>query len=143
MTAIQSLTVILARLVFGLLAACFLGFIGFFVGWAISPGGAAISTPVLISTIGVVAGLGGFGGWLKPDAARLVIFLSLCVALMGGVAGSWLSFFYGEMFQPERSFEWTSPQAPRMVVTIVGAGVGANILPLLFYLYRLWRYREE
>jgi hypothetical protein len=87
--------------------------------------------------------LGGFGGWLNPDVARPVIFLGLGVALLSGLAGAWLSFYYGGIFQPEKSFEWTSPQAPRLVVTVVGAGVGANILPMLFYVCRLWRYREQ
>jgi hypothetical protein len=140
---IHPLTVIILRMVFGLIAACLLGLVGFLVGWFVSPGGAAISTPILLGAIGVLAGLGGFVAWLNPDVARPVLFLALGIALLGGLAGAWLGFFYGELFQPGRSFEWTSPQAPRLVVTIVGAGVGANILPILFYVYRLWRYREQ
>ena len=143
MSGIQSLVVIILRTIFGLIAACLLGLVGFLVGWFLSPGGAAISTPILLGAIGVLAGLGGFVGWLNADAARPVIFLGLVVALLGGLAGAWLSFLYGEMFQPGRSFEWTSPQAPRLVVTVVGAGIGANILPILLYVYRLWRHREQ
>lgn len=143
MSDVHPLAIIFLRIIFGLIAAWLLGFGGFLVGWFLSPGGAAISTPILLCAIGLLAGLGGFVGWLNPDVARPVIFLGLGVALLGGLAGAWLSFLYGEIFQPGRSFEWTSPQAPRLVVTIVGSGLGANILPILFYVYRLWRYREQ
>ena len=143
MSGIQSLVVIILRTIFGLIAACLLGLVGFLVGWFLSPGGAAISTPILLGAIGVLAGLGGFVAWLNPDVARPVILLNLGGALLSGLAGAWLSFYYGGIFQPEKSFEWTSPQAPRLVVTVVGAGIGANILPILLYVYRLWRYREQ
>lgn len=143
MSEIHPLVVIILRMVFGLIAACVLGLVGFLVGWFVSPGGADISIPILLCGIGLMAGLGGFVAWLNPDVARPVILLGLGGALLSGLAGAWLSFYYGGIFQPEKSFEWTSPQAPRLVVTVVGAGIGANILPILFYVYRLWRYREQ
>lgn len=131
------------RAVFGLVLGLFLAVVGWFFGWLVTPPGPQIPTSLLISFSGIGAGLGGFIGWLKPEVPRRVSAIHLGLALVGGVVGAWSGWWVGPLIYPEGVRNPAGPFGiPPFIVAVLGAGVGANLLALILYIFRLWRYHE-
>ena len=136
-------TVVL-RAAFGLLVAMFLAFFGFFVGWFSAPPGPVVPPPLLIAGTGLGAAIGGMIGWFKPESPRSVNWINMGLVLFGGLAGAWAGWQLGPIMYPEGVYRpgGSIYNAPPFYVSITGASIGANLLGLFFYTFRLWRYRE-
>lgn len=131
------------RAVFGLVLGLFLAVAGWFLGWMIAPPGPQIPMSLLVFFSGIGAGIGGFVGWLKPEVRPRVIAIHLTLALVGGVAGAWAGWFVGPLVYPEGVRTPTAPSGvPPFIVAVLGAGLGANVLSLTSYVFRLRRYHE-
>ena len=135
---------VILRAAFGLLVAMFLAFLGFFAGWFSSPPGPDLPAVMLVSGAGLGAAVGGLIGWFKPETPRHVNWINLGLVVIGGLAGAWVGWELGPVIYPEGLYRpgGSIYNAPPFYVAIVGASIGANSLALLFYSFRLWRYRE-
>ncbi|MBQ10344.1 MAG: hypothetical protein CMJ45_02205 [Planctomyces sp.] len=135
---------VLFRAAFGLMVGTFLAFAGFFAGWFSAPPGPAIPEPLLIIGTWLGASLGGFVAWLKPETARNVILVHLVLVLTGGLIGTLLGWELGSIIYPDGIEKpgGTIYTAPPFYVGILGAAVGANSLSMVYYSFRLWRFRE-
>ena len=132
------------RTAFGLLVAMFLAFLGFFAGWFSSPPGPDLPASMLISGAGLGAAVGGLIGWFKPESSRSVKWINLILVLIGGLAGAWVGWQLGPIIYPEGLYRpgGSIYNAPPFYVSILSASVGANVLAMMFYSFRLWRFRE-
>jgi hypothetical protein len=98
---------------------------------------------LLLSVSGVGAGVGGFIGWFKPEGPPTVIAIHLALAFLGGLAGAWAGWEYGQILYPHGVYNPGAPfRTPPFVVAVLAASVGANIFVSGFYTFRLWRYHE-
>ena len=132
------------RTAFGLMVATGLAFVGFFVGWVSSPPGPTLPVSMLIGGAGLGAAVGGLIGWHKPESPRSVRWINLLLVLTGGLAGAWVGWELGPIFYPEGVSRpgGSINNAPPFYVALLSAGIGANVLAMMFYSFRLWRYRE-
>ena len=132
------------RALFGLMVATFLGFAGFFAGWFSAPPGPGIPESMLIIGAWLGASLGGFVSWFKPETARNVTLVHLALVLIGGLIGTLLGWELGAIMYPDGLERpgGTIYTAPPFYVGILGASVGANSLSMVYYIFRLWRFRE-
>ncbi len=139
----QVVTVIL-RLSFGLMVATGLAFVGFFAGWFAAPPGPVLPPSMLIGGAGLGAAAGGLMAWYKPESTRSVKWITIVLVLAGGIAGAWVGWLLGPVFYPEglQRPGGTIYNAPPFYVSILSAGIGANTLAVMFYSFRLWRFRE-
>lgn len=132
------------RAAFGLLVAGGLSFVGFFAGWFSSPPGPNLPASMLIVGSGLGAAIGGLIGWFKPESSRSVKWINLGLVLIGGLAGAWAGWQLGPIIYPEGLYRpgGSIYNAPPFYVSIMGASVGTNVLAMMFYSFRLWRFRE-
>ena len=132
------------RVAFGLLVATGLSFVGFFAGWFSSPPGPNLPASMLIGGAGLGAAVGGLMAWFKPESPRPVNWITLGLVLIGGLTGAWTGWQLGPIFYPEGLVRpgGTIYSAPPYFISMVSAGIGANVLALVFYSFRLWRFRE-
>ncbi len=131
------------RAAFGILLGLFLGAIGLYIGWFITPPGPTLPTGLLVTFCGLGAGIGGFLSYFKPEVPSTVNILNLSIALTVGIVGAWVGWSLGDLIYPEGVYNPAAPiRTPPFVVSVVGASVGANILSWCFYTYRLFRHRE-
>ena len=132
------------RAAFGLLVAMLLAFVGFFAGWFSSPPGPNLPAPMLIGGAGLGAAVGGLIGWFKPESSGWVKWINLGLVLFGGLAGAWAGWQLGPIIYPEGLYRpgGSIYNAPPFYVSIMGASIGANLLALFLYTFRLWRFRE-
>ena len=132
------------RTAFGLLVAMFLSFLGFFAGWFSAPPGPVVPPPMLIGGAGLGAAVGALIGWFKPETPRPINWINLALVLVGGLMGAWTGWELGPIIYPEGIYRpgGSIYNAPPFYVAIAGASIGANSLALLFYSFRLWRYKE-
>ncbi len=132
------------RAAFGLLVASFLSVLGFYAGWFSSPPGPDLPSSMLIGGAGLGAAAGGFMAWFKPESPRYVFWVHLGLVLTGGLAGAWVGWQLGPIIYPEGLYRpgGSIYNAPPFYVAILGASIGANLPVLVFYSFRLWRYRE-
>lgn len=137
------ITVVL-RAAFGLVVATGLAFAGFFAGWFSAPSGSNLPASYLIVGAGLGAASGGLIGWFKPESPRFVKWSTLGLVLIGGLAGAWIGWQLGPIIYPEGLYRpgGSIYNAPPYYVALLGAGIGANVLAMMFYSFRLWRYRE-
>jgi len=137
------ITVVL-RAAFGLVVATGLAFVGFFAGWFSAPSGSNLPESYLIVGAGLGAAIGGLIGWFKPESPRFVKWSTLGLVLIGGLAGAWIGWQLGPIIYPEGLYRpgGSIYNAPPYYVALLGAGIGANVLAMMFYSFRLWRYRE-
>ena len=134
---------IVVRLAFGLVFGLFLSLAGFFAGWFIAPPGQTIPTGLLLSASGVGGGIGGFIGWLKPEGPPGVIATHLGLVMAGGAAGAWGGWDLGHVLYPEGVYNpGSSFNTPPFIVAMLGASIGGNMLGSVFYIFRMWRFRE-
>ena len=135
---------VVLRAAFGLMVGTGLSLVGFFAGWFSSPPGPILPASMLIAGAGLGAALGGLIGWFKPETPRHVNWINLGLVVIGGLAGAWAGWELGPVFYPDGLYRpgGSIYNAPPFYVAIVSASIGANSLALLFYTFRLWRYRE-
>ena len=138
------LIVVSLRAAFGLMVGTGFALAGFFSGWFSAPPGPNLPASYLIIGAGLGAALGGLIGWFKPESSRSVRLINLGLVVTGGLAGAWAGWELGPVFYPEGLNRpgGSIYAAPPFYVAIVSASIGANSLALLFYTFRLWRYRE-
>jgi hypothetical protein len=138
------LVTVILRLSFGLMVATGLAFVGFFAGWFAAPPGPVLPASILMTGSGLGAAVGGLMGWYKPESPRSVKWITVVLVLTGGLAGAWLGWELGSVFYPEGVDRpgGTIYNAPPFFVALIGAGIGANVFAMMFYSFRLWRYRE-
>ena len=131
------------RVSFGVLLALFLGVVGLYFGWFITPPGPTLPSALLVSFAGVGAGVGGFVSYFKPEVHANVHWTNLIFALIGGMVGAWVGWSLGHVIYPEGVYNPAAPiRTPPFIAAVVGASAGANILSWCLYTYRLVRFRE-
>ncbi|MCH8831642.1 MAG: hypothetical protein IID00_02705 [Chloroflexi bacterium] len=135
---------VLLRAAFGVMVGTGFAFVGFFAGWFLSPPGPNLPASFLIVGAGLGAAVGGLIGWFKPETPRHVNWINLGLVLIGGLAGALAGWEFGPVIYPEGLYRpgGSIYNAPPFYVAIVSAGVGANVLAMMFYTFRLWRFRE-
>lgn len=129
-------------LLFGLL----LGIASLLITRSIVPG-LSISMDMLVWAAAVAATVAAFLGWLKPESGRRIILIGLALALVGGIIGSWLGFWYGEIAYPDgvrnvRMIASGNLRSPAVWTFITGAAIFSTAFGAVYYGFRLWRYRE-
>ena len=129
---------------FGLMVATGLAFVGFFAGWFSAPPGPTLPASILMTGAGLGAAAGGLMGWFKPESPGSVKWITVGLVLTGGLCGAWVGWELGPVFYPEGVERpgGTIYNAPPFFVALISAGVGANVFAMMFYSFRLWRYRE-
>ena len=131
------------RVSFGIFLGLFLGAIGLYFGWFVSPPGPTVSTGLLITCCGLGAGVGGFISYFKPEVPSSVNIANISIALAGGLIGAWAGWSIGYLIYPEGVYNPAAPvRTPPFVVAVLLASAGANICSCSFYTYRLFRHRE-
>jgi len=139
----EAVVAIGSRSVLGLVLGLFMAVVGFFIGWLATPPGPELPMPLLTSTSGVGASIGGFFGWFKPEAPRRVNALHMGLAVLGGLAGAWVGLVCGQLIYPEGVYNpGLSFKTPPLIAAMIGASVGANVLVSGLYIFRLWRHKE-
>jgi len=92
---------------------------------------------IMVSTIvggGVGAGIGGFLGWFSHgDGKRNFVVLGL--ALAGGFGGGQLGLLRGEYAEHVMGM----PGVPELGNLVYGTVIGANLLPLFYFVLRRLR----
>jgi len=136
--------IVVLRAAFGLMVGTGLSFVGFFAGWFSSPPGPNLPASMLIVGAGLGAAVGGLLAWFKPESPRSVNWINLGLVLIGGLAGAWTGWQLGPIIYPEGLVRpgGTIYSAPPFFISMVSAGIGANVLAMMFYSFRLWRFRE-
>ena len=136
--------VVVLRAAFGLMVGTGLSVVGFFAGWFSSPPGPNLPASLLIVGAGLGAAVGGLMAWFKPESPRSVNLINLGLVLVGGLAGAWAGWQMGPIIYPEGIARpgGTIYSAPPFYVSMVSASIGANVIALAFYSFRLWRFRE-
>ena len=116
------------------------GAIGLGLGWMAWPPstGADYLFYVRIFGLGIGAGFGGFLGWLDREQEKPVIFLFLVLALAGAIGGAFAGRLYG-LTATEGIQGPVSAIQSGTLRTVMGAVIGANLLPLIASLYRVAR----
>lgn len=102
---------------------------------------------LLVTMVGVFSATAGFISFLKPESRRNVVLVGLFLVLVGGMAGSWAGFWYGEVQYPEgvRNVRFVfspSLKTPPVFAFVNGATLGSTAAGGLYYAFRLWKYRE-
>ena len=91
------------------LAGFFVGlFLGIFGGWLALIFNAMIGYPwdidvhtnIYFVSIGLLAGLGAYFGWMNLTLPRYLIAGSLLLVLLGGIAGTYIGLVYGQNVEP-------------------------------------------
>lgn len=126
---LEALIALAARAIFGVFVSLILALIGqlaiwaawsvFSVGWSLDE-----FVALIVMAIGVGAALGATLGWLKLDRGVRWVKGICLLALFGGLAGAWLGFAYGRATYGNVPFSHDTN-----IATLLGAGVGANLLP--------------
>lgn len=115
----------LARVTVGVAIGAAFGAGGYFLGWAIwNP----LTGPWWLlawraSGAALGAGVGGFVGWIRPDAGRTSIAIGFVAAVIGGNIGVYVAPLYRA---------WTSGEPPAtrgdVLPMLLGAILAANIV---------------
>lgn len=122
----------------GFCASSALGAVGFVAsGMLYYPGiGLSFFFVLSVCAVGIGAGIGSFVGWLRRAHGWVIIFVTLGLALIGGMAGAWGGVGYARM-----ACESARYCSAARVATILGAVLVANVFPLLASIY--WaRHRQ-
>ena len=72
--------------------------------------------------------------WLKPDETWNIILITLALGVLGGIAGGWGGYEYGQQVYREAVYSNSS-----RVSTVLSATVLANGLPFAANAYSAWR----
>ena len=143
MLRLESAAAIIIRGFFGVFLGLFLGVLGFYVGWFVTPPGPGLPTSLLLNFGGTGAAAGAFIAWFKPEAPTTVNAVHLVLVLAGGVAGAWIGWTLGQVIYPEGVYNPAAPvKTPPFVVPALVATGASNVLGLGFYSFRMWQYRE-
>ena len=131
------------RTIVGLAVGALFGGIGFVLGWMVWPpsAGADYLFYLRIFGLGIGAGVGGFLGWLDREGDKLTVFLFLALALSGAIGGAFVGRLYG-LTATEGIQGPVSAVQSGTLRTVMGAVIGANILPLIASLYRVAQHRD-
>ncbi len=140
---LEFLAAYLLRAFVAFVLAAILGMLGLVAGWMAWPpdSGAGSLVAFRLVGIGVGAGIGGLAGWVKLDWARRLVLLTLALALAGGLAGTFLGMEYGSAASAQVPHPYQAAQSSTLS-TVVGAAIGAMLLPSLVHAYLAWRRRE-
>lgn len=140
---LEFLTAYLLRAFVAFMLAAILGMLGLVVSWMAWPpdSGAGSLLAFRLVGIGVGAGMGGLGGWLKPDWPMPLVLLTLVLAVAGGMVGTFLGMEYGSAASAQVPHPYQAAQSSTLS-TVVGAALGAMLLPSLLHTYLAWRRRE-
>ena len=132
------------RTIVGIAAGSLFGVIGLVLGWMVwpPPAGADYLFYLRIFGLGIGAGIGGFLGWLDLEQDKPTVFLFLVLALLGAVGGAFGGRLYG-LTATEGIQGPISATQSGTLRTVLGAVIGANILPLIVSLYRVARHRKS
>ena len=128
------------RTMVGLAVGAVFGAIGLVMGWMVWPPSADADYLFYLRMfgLGIGAGFGGFLGWLDREQDKPVVFLFLILALSGAVGGAFVGWLYG-LTATEGIQGPISAIQSSTLRTVMGAVIGANILPLIASLYRVAR----
>ena len=131
------------RTIVGIAMGALFGAIGIGLGWMVWPpsAGADYLFYLRMFGLGIGAGTGGFLGWLDREQDRPTVFLFLVLALSGAVAGAFAGRWYG-LTATEGIQGPVSAVQSSTLRTVMGAVIGANILPLIASLYRVARHGD-
>ena len=142
---LEQLTATGIRTLTGLVVAFALGFAGMALTGLFVPPTGASDVELLLARLGMIGGgatVGASLGWAVAMETRREVLTAVLLALAGALSGGWVGLIYGEanVFHPDqiRRVQRISQ------VVVIGAAVGANLLPLVESLGRLaLRYRRE
>ena len=95
----------LGRSIAGFMAGLMLGIVG---GWmavviyamAGFPWAIEVQRNMYLVLIGLGAGIGGYLGWMNLTSRRSLIIAFVVLVIIGGIAGAYLGFFYGQRVEP-------------------------------------------
>lgn len=138
--SIEVLVTFVARAIFGVAGGMILALVAQLISWTVWVSligwsqGSFVVTLVIVSGIG--AGIGGTAGWMRLDDGRRVMLKIIALAISGGFAGAWVGVVIGRSINEDVRYSQEIA-----AVTILAAGIGANILPLVASAYwaRVWR----
>ena len=132
------------RTIVGIAAGSLFGAIGLVLGWMVwpPPAGADYLFYLRIFGLGIGAGIGGFLGWLDLEQNKPTVLLFLVLALLGAIGGAFGGRLYG-LTATEGIQGPVSATQSGTLRTVLGAVIGANILPLIANLYRVARHGKS
>ena len=95
----------LGRSIAGFMAGLMLGIVG---GWmavviyamAGFPWAIEVQRNMYLVLIGLGAGIGGYLGWMNLTSRRSLIIAFVVLVIIGGIAGAYLGFIYGQRVDP-------------------------------------------
>ena len=131
----------------GFLFGVLFGIFGLIVTQWVIPGNWAPPMWMIVVVAAVSASSAGFLAWFKPESRWRVAAVGLGLALVGGIAGAWIGYWYSEIVYPE------GVRNPQLVATTVRstpvmpfvtfAAMFSTALGAVYYAFRLWRYNED
>lgn len=132
---------------FGFILALVTGILGFLAVWWFVPTGPYVPPmPLLVSVVGVTAAVACFFAWINPDAPRGATYITLALAMAGGMVGAWVGWWYGRMAYPEgvRNIYLVAStlRSPPVFASVTGAAIASTLTAAAYYAFRAWRYHE-
>ena len=128
-----------ARAIAGFMAGLLLGIGGGWVAVVIYvmaefPWGIEVQRNLYLVWIGLGAGVGGYLGWMNLTSRRSLIIGFLLLVIIGGIAGAYLGFIYGQGVEPTyMGRRYTLDNAIHF-----GAAIGAIITATVLGLINQW-----
>ncbi len=89
--------------------------------------------------IGLGAGIGGYLGWMNLTSRRSLLIAFLVLVIVGGIAGAYLGFLYGQRVEPGYLGRRYTLDSSIHFGTAIGAIVTATALGLINQLGRSGR----
>lgn len=134
----MNIAVLGVRLWVGLFLASAMGIAFYLAGSFLAPRGAlGMLAPILVVGSGAGASAGGVVSWVALQENRRIMALTALLALLGGFCGAWGGHAYGSSVYGYK----VVPKTATVLSTVLGAAVGANILP--FLASAVWSFRNR
>ncbi len=131
---IYTYVVPIARAIAALMLAGFFGIVGGWIGTTISafagyPWSLQVHNQIYLVSIGLGAGAGGYLAWMDLTPRRLWIAAAALAALLGGLAGVYAGYAYGQVaeesflgrgYTVENTIHWGAALGGFGVATLLG-----------------------
>jgi len=124
------------RAIAGFMAGLLLGIVG---GWmavviyamAEFPWSIEVQRNMYLVWIGLGAGIGGYLGWMNLTSRRSLIIAFVVLVIIGGIAGAYLGFIYGQGIEPGYLGRRYALDSTIHFGAAIGAIVTATVLGLI------------